>query len=269
MKLAILNKHKFQFISFCYVYHPVKSDSGNIQLNSDSHLIHVCRGKGTITIGNRLYPIKAGNVVAVPQFTPFTMNICADFEMMNIHYRLWLKDDTLFEDIKTLPVIFTPPYFSWCREKLLKINNINQVSGPELPDAYAHEIILKHLTENQLADVSGPARDPRMQKVRVFLEYPKLYRFDAAALATVCHLSKSQMNRNFRKLFGVSPQKYWEKQRLKIICALLQRASVNIYEIAAEAGFEDSGYFCRWFKKMTGYTPSEYRNKIPINDAVI
>ncbi|MFA6714923.1 MAG: AraC family transcriptional regulator [Victivallales bacterium] len=263
MELAILNKHKFQLISFCYIYHPVKSDSGNIQLNSDSHLIHVCRGKGTITIGNRPYPIKAGNVVAVPQFTPFTMNICAGFEMMNIHYKLWLEDDTLFENQKNLPVIFTPPYFPWCREKLLEIKNIHQAPGTGLPDAHAHEIILRHLAENQLTNVSGHVQDSRIQKVRAFLEQPKLHKFDAAALTTVCRLSKSQMNRNFRKIFGVSPQKYWEKQRLKIICVLLRKASASIYEIAAEAGFEDSGYFCRWFKKMTGYTPSEYRNKIP------
>jgi AraC-like DNA-binding protein len=266
MELAVLKRHKFQFIKFCYVYHSGKSDSGRIQLNSNSHLIHVCRGKGEITLGNHLYSINSGDVVAVPQFTPFTMNICADFEMMNIHYKLWLEDDTLLEDIKILPPVFSPSYFSWCRRKL---NEIKMASELEFSDAYAHEIVLKHLVWNQEVDVSGYGQDTRMQEVRKFLERPDIRKFDAAGLAALCCLSKSQMNRNFKALFGVSPQKYWEKQRLKSVCILLKRSSLSIYETAAEAGFEDSGYFCRWFKKMTGYTPLEYRNKISPNDTAV
>jgi AraC-like DNA-binding protein len=194
------------------------------------------------------------------------MNIQPDFEMMNIHYQLWLEDGTIFENLKTLPLIFTPSYFSWCRAKLTEMKN---ASVAELNALRAHEIILRHLAENQLKNVTETDQDPRMQKVRTFLERPKLHKFDAAEIAALCRLSKSQMNRNFRNLFGVSPQKYWEKQRLKIISAALKKSSMSIYEIAEEAGFEDNGYFCRWFKKQTGHTPSEYRKKISQDDTFI
>ena len=35
---------------------------------------------------------------------------------------------------------------------------------------------------------------------------------------------------------------------------------MQISEAARETGYEDSKYFARIFKKMTGFTPSEYKD---------
>jgi AraC-like DNA-binding protein len=39
----------------------------------------------------------------------------------------------------------------------------------------------------------------------------------------------------------------------------LQIAGVFLLEIAAQLGFTDSGYFHRYFKSRTDYTPMQYR----------
>lgn len=270
MNLELLYRHKFQMISFGDIYHAERSDSGNIQVNNDSHLIHICRARATITMENRTYPLQPGDVIAVPQYTPFSMTVEAGHEMMNIHYRLWLEDGTLLEDVKRLPLIFTPPYFNWCREKLTGIRNLrNQHPVRELPDARAHEIVLRHLAENPVTELGGTVADLRLEKARTLLENPGFIKFDSGRLTASCRLSKSQLNRNFRKWFGVSPQKYWEKQRLKAVCLLLKKSSLTIYETAEKAGFDDCAYFCRWFRKMTGCTPVQYRKKLAAGDTVI
>lgn len=36
---------------------------------------------------------------------------------------------------------------------------------------------------------------------------------------------------------------------------------ISIYEIAYSIGFKNQGGFSDWFRKDTGFSPSEYRNK--------
>ena len=264
MNIDILRKHKFQFIKLCHVYYPERGDTGNVQLNNDSHIVHICKGQVTFNMEDHSFTAKAGDVVAVPSFTPFTLERTGDFEMMNIHYKIWLDDGTLLEDIKRLPRLFTPSYFKWCQKKLLELKEIIlQKNAVKLPDALAHEVVLRHFTENPLTDLDNSVSDPRMLKIQKILEDPATIKYDSSELASICGLSKSQMNRNFKNTLGISPQKYWEEQRMKNICIILKKSPVTIHELSERWGFKNSGYFCRWFKKMTGYTPTKYRTSSP------
>lgn len=267
MEIDIFKKHKFQFVNFAYVYYLKKGDTGNVQLNSDSHILHICKGQVTFNMENQSFTAKAGDVVAIPSFIPFTLERTGDFEMMNLHYKIWLDDGTLLEDIKRLPLLFTPSYFKWCQKKLLEMREIIlQKASIKLPDAIAHEIILRHFTENPLTDISNLVSDPRMQKIQKILDDPATIKYNSSELASLCSLSKSQMNRNFKELFGISPQKYWEKQRIEHICMVLKKSPITINGISEIWGFKNSGYFCRWFKRMTDYTPSQYRKSSPFKD---
>ena len=263
MDIEILRKHKFQFMGFAYVYYPEKGDTGNVQLNNDSHLMHICKGQLTFNMYGESFTAKTGDVVAIPSFTPITMVRTGDFEMINLHYNIWLDDGTLMDNKKRLPLIFTPSYFKWCYEKLCEIKEIILEKSPgRMPDGLAHEIILKHLTANALIDFDSSISDLRIQKVKKNLEDSKRIKLDSDELALLCNLSKSRMNCKFKEEFGISPQKYWEEQRIKNICMVLKKSSASINEIADRWGFKTSGYFWRWFKKMTGLTPTQYRKQI-------
>jgi AraC family transcriptional activator of pobA len=41
---------------------------------------------------------------------------------------------------------------------------------------------------------------------------------------------------------------------------------MSVSEIAFETGFEDVSYFGRFFKKHTGFAPTEYRNMIELSE---
>jgi AraC-like DNA-binding protein/mannose-6-phosphate isomerase-like protein (cupin superfamily) len=270
MDINVFQGHKFQLITFCYVYHPKKWHSTNIQLNSDSHILHITKGKGVIKLESQAYKLRRGCVIAIPPFVPFTMDISDDFEMMNIHYKIWLENDVLLSSLKRLPAIFIPQYFDWCEKTLLEMKKIQeQTVRLKAPDALAHEIVLRHFAENRITDIAGDVSDPRMKKLREHLENPKIKSFNSKELESMVFLSKSQINRKFGNSFGLSPHKYWEKQRLKNVCAHLAASSGAIYEIADLEGFKDHGYFCRWFRKMTGFTPAEYRKKLSDKDRLL
>lgn len=67
----------------------------------------------------------------------------------------------------------------------------------------------------------------------------------------------ASLQRRFRQQVGISPAAYQREQRMLQATTLLQRHSVK--ETARLVGFEDPASFSRSFKRVTGVTPSRYR----------
>lgn len=75
-------------------------------------------------------------------------------------------------------------------------------------------------------------------------------------------MSRSTFLRTFRRALGQSPLDYLIERRLAAAMRLLRESSRSITEIGFEAGFSDSNYFARQFRKRTGTTPSAFRAKL-------
>jgi AraC-like DNA-binding protein len=74
-------------------------------------------------------------------------------------------------------------------------------------------------------------------------------------------MSRSTLNRNFSKAFGMTPMRYLNKLRLDHAAELLASSNLSISEIARQCGFEDSNYFTRAFRRKFGITPGQWRKK--------
>jgi len=79
-------------------------------------------------------------------------------------------------------------------------------------------------------------------------------------LAENAGLSMSSLLRHFKRINGSSPKEYLIELRINYACELLDTTRLSIDEIAFSAGFNDSNYFSREFRKATGETPSKYRS---------
>jgi AraC-like DNA-binding protein len=80
-------------------------------------------------------------------------------------------------------------------------------------------------------------------------------------LAKEAHLSVSQLQREFRRLFGMSPTDYLLKVRLLMSRRFLEQEHSQVGEIAHQCGFYDQSHFSRAFRKATGLRPLEYRKR--------
>ena len=74
-------------------------------------------------------------------------------------------------------------------------------------------------------------------------------------------LSTSQLQRDFRKLFRMSPGEYVLRLRVQLARRLLIESNEPVKLIASRCGFFDQSHFTRLFRKHTGLTPSRYRQK--------
>jgi AraC-like DNA-binding protein len=88
---------------------------------------------------------------------------------------------------------------------------------------------------------------------------------DVAALARCVGVSMSQLERDFIKVFGLSPRQYLTKVRLDAALELLASGR-PIVEIAHACGYADQSAFTRRFRSAVGMSPTEYRRICAIAD---
>lgn len=80
-------------------------------------------------------------------------------------------------------------------------------------------------------------------------------------MAGIMHLSPSQFERRFKKVFQITPMKHLLNVRLRAACSLLSTTNDTIAKIALETGFYDHSHFIRSFRKVMGMSPREYRER--------
>lgn len=75
------------------------------------------------------------------------------------------------------------------------------------------------------------------------------------------NMSVSYFIKTFKATTGTTPQQYKAAQRLANAENLLANTNLKISEISHILGFSDSLYFSKFFNKLKGVSPTEFRNK--------
>lgn len=81
--------------------------------------------------------------------------------------------------------------------------------------------------------------------------------------------SVSQLERDFAKHSELPPAVVWRRIRLLQAKLLLQNSRFSVSGVAHECGFTDSSHLTRWFKRVFGETPSEFRQTWKMGQSVI
>ncbi len=82
---------------------------------------------------------------------------------------------------------------------------------------------------------------------------------DLEELASIAQMSRRSFLRVFQSATGSSPLAWLIGQRINRACSLLRHSDRRVTEIAFDVGFNDSNYFTRQFRKVTGLSPRNYR----------
>jgi transcriptional regulator GlxA family with amidase domain len=80
-------------------------------------------------------------------------------------------------------------------------------------------------------------------------------------LTKIAGISENHLLRVFRQATGHTPIDYLVHLRIGRACGLLRQDLHTITDIAYKVGFNDSNYFARQFRSITGMSPREYRSK--------
>ena len=144
-------------------------------------------------------------------------------------------------------------------QNLLDASHVNGIGAEIRVDALAHLVVAEIIAAwRKGADAEDGRGVERMRQALVTdIGEPTLVR-DAARRAGK---SVSRMRDLFRQATGLSPKKYQMRARLVRAGKLLRETDLPIGAIAEQTGFESIFAFSKRFKKLLGYSPSEYRTR--------
>ena len=74
-------------------------------------------------------------------------------------------------------------------------------------------------------------------------------------------MSAYQLNRRLKNLFGITARQLLTKTRIDAASQLLRTTHLPIGDIAQRSGYFDQSAFTRQFRKSTGLTPRQYRDR--------
>ena len=80
-------------------------------------------------------------------------------------------------------------------------------------------------------------------------------------LASELCMTRSQLNLKMRALMDENMRDHVNRIRTEKAKKLIATGEMNISEVARACGIDDVAYFSRFFRKMTGMSPREYKNK--------
>jgi two-component system response regulator YesN len=100
------------------------------------------------------------------------------------------------------------------------------------------------------------------QRIAQYIDenYPELE--NIKQLGNLFYFTPEHLIRIFKKYIGVTPLQYIISKRIDVSKKLLvMRPHIDIQNIAEMVGYKNAHYFSRIFKNVTGFTPSEFREK--------
>lgn len=121
---------------------------------------------------------------------------------------------------------------------------------------------LKKLAARDLNQAEPAGAEPRNRTFDSILQYVTgHYREDLSlqSLSEQFFMNPSYISQLFKKEVGETFTAYVTKLRISRACELLKKGDDTFQEIAERVGYHDYFYFARQFKKITGATPTQYR----------
>lgn len=237
------------------------------------------RGHGLHHVDFTEYPVSDNTIFFIAPGQIHSFDGSNDYEGVIIHFNAsFMSDEESNENIFLKYDVFnaydTTPYYKVTNEEaerlMMLVNEMNREFS--LTGAFAHKDYMQYLVRLFLI---------RVQRSGERKEAPKLY-ISNVSNRTFVHF-RQLLEQNFHRvhtvqeysdMLGISTRaltKYVSQSTshspLQIINARialeakrqLQHSSLSIKEIGYHLGFEDPSYFVKFFKRMTGKMPKDFR----------
>jgi AraC-like DNA-binding protein len=122
--------------------------------------------------------------------------------------------------------------------------------------------LLVRIVRDKILGESGSEEDfevrNQAQALRRYLYENYRNKITLDSLCFLFRSNKTTICKQFRDEYGITVLGYLNSLRLKEAKRLITEGRQSVTAIADHLGFESIHYFTRFFKKMTGKTPTEY-----------
>ena len=256
-----LRKEASEFVRFYYVidgrFDWIIEDEHHILYPGDLAVIlpGQCFGgeKGFLDIGTvswmhlEVQQFERSGKVALGKWSRLT-----DSECRTIGRILLLNSGPVLSKLKEAGNVFQNIHYELINQEVGYTARINQLLD---------ELFI--LVARQLTRQNNSRRDfpQTFMKLEESLRENLSHQWTVEEMAALVGLGTTAFSEKVKRYTGFSPLNYLINIRISEAIKLLKRPEVHVTDIALDVGFYSSQHFATTFKKLTGYTPSEFRKK--------
>lgn len=168
-------------------------------------------------------------------------------------------DDTYLADLAKLSGVST--------EKLRKAYN----SQPNITDdGIAGGIMILEMTAKKLCEENVFSVDLKNTIVQTeqYIRANLSGDLSLDKIASEVYVNPSYLSAMYHKATGETISHFIQKERIAHAVYLFSISTMSIGEISLASGFKDPNYFTKVFRRETGYSPREYRQKLARGDII-
>ena len=250
-----------------------------------TRLYYVTEGAARILLPTGIQELKPDHLYLVPSFTTHSYLCDTHFAHYYLHiYEDHQSESSILEDFSFPTEIPAGDLELPLIKRLCGINPTMQLPQSD-PTSYDNNpTLIKNIIKNKqrtfcdkvesrgivyqlmarfLIDAQPKAEinDDRIQKVLSYIRKNIYKTIDIDSLAAISCLSKDHFIRLFRKEVNNTPLQYINQKKIEKAQLILITDSMPIKNISYLLAYEDHSYFNRLFKKLTGVTPQQYRDR--------
>jgi len=139
----------------------------------------------------------------------------------------------------------------------MKIRNKTKISQstPDEPIVVPPSKVVIRESSDRIAII-----DPELDQAVKIIEREAVHGLTVEQLAEEMYISRSTLERRFRNYFDCSPAQEINRIRVERAKAFLRETAWPIHVIGYNTGFESPENFIRFFRRLVGKTPRQYRN---------
>lgn len=250
-----------------------------------TRLYYVTEGAARILLPTGIQELKPDHLYLVPSFTTHSYLCDTHFAHYYLHiYEDHQSESSILEDFSFPTEIPAGDLELPLIKRLCGINPTMQLPQSD-PTSYDNNpTLIKNIIKNKqrtfcdkvesrgivyqlmarfLKDAQPKAEinDDRIQKVLSYIRKNIYKTIDIDSLAAISCLSKDHFIRLFKKEINNTPLQYINQKKIEKAQLILITDSMPVKNISYLLAYEDHSYFNRLFKKLTGVTPQQYRDR--------
>ena len=215
-------------------------------------------GGGKLHLNNKTYDVTPGTCMVIAKGTPVEY-----YPVQDKFTTYWLSFGGEYGDkiLRYKDTIFTLSDVNELIEEWYKIYNLEKNSDWLInSSALVYKFILKLNKQMSMAfEKHITASDNKLSAITEYLSLAISNPYSLEYLAKTFKLSPAHICRMFKKEFNMTPNEYFELQKINYAKYLLIDSGYSVGEISACCGYNDSNYFSYIFKKHIGISPTQYK----------
>lgn len=237
---------------------------------SNCHIIHMKRGSARQLIGTDYYEIQAPALLVVLNETVQSMQAISSDAQGHIIIIEDLTMSVMFNQEDLLNLFMIEPVLKLSEIESAWIHTMNKFMHAEVSKGLPNRKIAEGLLQALLYNILelSEKRKPLSRNQQIAIQFKQLvYRHykshkSIPFYTDELHISENYLNRCVKNVFKKTSKEIITEVIVLQAQLLLWDLSKDIAEIGYELNMEDTSYFARVFKKITGRTPTEYRSSI-------